>query len=753
VLDSFRPRSAAAPTRRVGPRRVAALLGASGLGVLLLVGGPLAGDARADGGERVRSLAVTLALRSDGSMHVTETVTYDFGDSSGKHGIFRYLPLRRRFDADRDRIYPITAIDVSSPSGAPSQWERTADDPVTLRIGAENLTVRGVQVYVLSYDLAGVVDVPASGPELNWNAVGDGWEVPIDRAVVTVGGPAGAVAKVACFQGARGSTQPCSATTAGAGATFMASRPLDARQGLTVVAGFPATAFAGARPVLVERWSVAKAFAVTPVSGALGGVVLLALAGGAGLVAGRKGRDRRYLGVVPGLAPLPGAVVRTARVGRRAPVAVQFTPPSQLRVGELGTLVDERADVVDVTATIIDLAVRGYLRIEEVGLDDPPEPDDDDDDEGAEDEGDEDEGDEDEGDEDEGDEDDGWSAEDLAAFAELRADAERTEAENAATAERKAARQAARRTRRRTLWRRLTGRPVDDPARLPVPGPVAVPARAPAVVEPTSRTSGGDLPGDWRLVRADRGTADLRAYEQTLYDAIFASRRTVTLTRLRSTFSGDLSTAQTQLYQEVVARGWFTADPRSVRRRWYALGATVFWLGIAATVLLAIFTHLALVGVALTAAGAVILLLAPRMPARTAEGTALLAQTLGFRLYLETAEADQIRMEEGMDVFSRYLPYAIVFGVAERWAGVFATLAARSGSGASVDTSWYGGAGAGPDGGLDLLRFGTAVHAFSATVTSSIAASAPASASSDGGSGFSGGFSGDGGGGGGGGSW
>ena len=50
-------------------------------------------------------------------------------------------------------------------------------------------------------------------------------------------------------------------------------------------------------------------------------------------------------------------------------VAVQFTPPAGLRAGQIGTLIDEEANVVDVTATIIDLAVRGYLRIEEITKD------------------------------------------------------------------------------------------------------------------------------------------------------------------------------------------------------------------------------------------------------------------------------------------------------------------------------------------------------------------------------------------------
>ena len=41
-------------------------------------------------------------------------------------------------------------------------------------------------------------------------------------------------------------------------------------------------------------------------------------------------------------------------------------PPDGLRPGQVGTLVDFKANPLDVTATIVDLAVRGYLRIEEL---------------------------------------------------------------------------------------------------------------------------------------------------------------------------------------------------------------------------------------------------------------------------------------------------------------------------------------------------------------------------------------------------
>src|SRR4029453_8422565 len=118
-------------------------------------------------------------------------------------------------------------------------------------------------------------------------------------------------------------------------------------------------------------------------------------------------------------------------------------------------------------------------------------------------------------------------------------------------------------------------------------------------------------------------------------------------------------------------------------------------------------------------AGLVLLFVAPRMPARTAKGTAALAQAKGFREYLVTAEADQIRFEEGEDVFSRYLPFAIVFGVTERWAKVFQDLAER---GVDIGTpSWYVGnyyAGSA----FSYAAFGSSMDSFSTETSGSIAA-------------------------------
>ncbi len=49
-----------------------------------------------------------------------------------------------------------------------------------------------------------------------------------------------------------------------------------------------------------------------------------------------------------------------------AEAPVEFAPPENVRPGQIGTLIDERANVIDVTATIVDLAGRGFLLIQEI---------------------------------------------------------------------------------------------------------------------------------------------------------------------------------------------------------------------------------------------------------------------------------------------------------------------------------------------------------------------------------------------------
>ena len=135
---------------------------------------------------------------------------------------------------------------------------------------------------------------------------------------------------------------------------------------------------------------------------------------------------------------------------------------------------------------------------------------------------------------------------------------------------------------------------------------------------------------------------------------------------------------------------------------------------------------------------------------RTAYGRALTDQVEGFRLYLATAEAEQLQFEEGEDIFSRYLPWAIMFDLTERWTKVCERLVALGRLPEAAPTWYYGNY-------WSMNAFGSQINDFSSSVAGSVAS--PPSVSDtgfgSGGSSFGGGggFSGGGGGGGGGGSW
>nr|WP_255347033.1 DUF2207 domain-containing protein [Cellulomonas sp. URHE0023] len=402
---------------------------------------------------------------------------------------------------------------------------------------------------------------------------------------------------------------------------------------LTTVTGWPGGTFPGVEPILVGKPDPLAP--VQPVS-PLGVVALVVLVVGTFLAVRRvrrAGRDIAYLGLTPGLRPADGQPGNTGFRDKRGPVSVQFQPPSGMVPGEMGTLIDEKADPVDVTATLVDLAVRGWLRIEEVPRDNP-----------------------------------------------------------------------------------------------------------------------NKKAKDWTLVQLKNRDGSLLPFEDMLLTEIFAGRTSVRLSDLKTTFAASMAKVQTGLYDEVTNRGWFRANPHSVRSTWRVAGVALVilagLLGILAFNVLSDVRGSLLVPIAIGIIGAAVFLMSSAAPARTADGTAALAQSMGFRRYLATAEANQLKFEEGEDIFSRYLPYAIVFGLADRWARVFSELAAQGR--AVAQPGWYVG-GYYPGSNIYWASaFASSLDRFSSIATESISAPTPGSS---GGSGFSGGFSGGGVGGGGGGGW
>jgi uncharacterized membrane protein YgcG len=326
---------------------------------------PAPGRASAQAGaERITSYDARVTLQHNGSMLVTEQITYDFG-ADQRHGIFRVIPVRFRYNGGYDRIYPVEIRSVRS-LDAPDQYiVKNNGSYVTIRIGNPDQTVTGEHTYTLTYLVRGGLNAFSGHDELYWNVVGNQWQVPIDRVTVRVSAPV-AVTRAACFSGPLGSTRSCDYAGIADGIAHFGQARLGPHEGLTIVVAIPKGAVASAGPILHERWTLQRAFAPTPVSvGVSGGLLAVLVIIGAVVLA--RGRDRRH--ARSGAGAVAGRPVQTGEAAPppgRGPPPMEPAPPDNVRPGQAGTLLDGVANPRDITATIVDLAVRGYLRIEEL---------------------------------------------------------------------------------------------------------------------------------------------------------------------------------------------------------------------------------------------------------------------------------------------------------------------------------------------------------------------------------------------------
>ena len=581
--------------------------------------------AHADANAPITRYDVQVNLTDKGVAEVKLDFTMDFSAVSGR-GPYVELPTRQDDGANpkEQYVFDYSDIRVTSPSGANTQVKKTwGQSNLRLRIGEENTYYHKSQDYTVTYKVTGLIasNHSESGlDEFNWNVIGPAWESSIANVTAEVSGPA-AVQQSACFYGT-GYDTPCTTSFSGDSASFSVDS-LTPRQPVQIVAGFPAGTFGGVQQEKALKPSLSNAFSVTPATGLVAGGGVLAALAGLFFVRRRHARDEVFLGLTPGLMPTAGGSESVGVASGKQNIAVQFSPPKGAAPGEIGTLMDTTADNVDVSATIIDLAVRGFIRIESDGGKD------------------------------------------------------------------------------------FTLRALNPPI--------------------------GDT---------------LVAYEARLLDDLFQGRALVSAQGLRDeSHSDDLSTARSGLYSSVVQKGWFKSNPNTAQAAPIALGVLALAVAFGLGFLLSGWGW-SLVAIPVGIFGIGLIALSGKFRTRTALGSAYLAQAKGFELYLRTAEKDTLKFEEGEDIFSKYLPYAMVFGVADRWSNLFAQLGAEGYY--RADTSWYIGA--------DLMHgyaFASALNGVTSGMSSSLqAAHATAMAQSTSGSSGGSGFSGGGGfGGGGGGSW
>lgn len=141
------------------------------------------------------------------------------------------------------------------------------------------------------------------------------------------------------------------------------------------------------------------------------------------------------------------------------------------------------------------------------------------------------------------------------------------------------------------------------------------------------------------------------------------------------------------------------------------------------------------------------------MPAYNQQGRKLLDELLGFRMYLATAEEKRFDKlnppEKNLELFERFLPYAVALDCQHEWANKFEDILKKAIADKSYQPSYFNSSDMN-----DSFSFTSISNSFSSNLSSTIASSSSApSDSSDSGGSDGGGSSGGGGGGGGGGGW
>ncbi|MFA6587632.1 MAG: DUF2207 domain-containing protein [Patescibacteria group bacterium] len=287
--------------------------------------------------EQVDVFKAKIEIQSDTTVKVQETILYNFG-SSERHGIYRNIPYVYNRKGAKYTLR-VMIQSVKDENGRDYKFTQSRSGGMfEIKIGDSKTYVSGEKTYVIEYTVNRAINYFEQQDEFYWNVTGNGWEVPIQSASAEVTLPNNAAPKeIICYTGQTGSTLTnCTKNIKADKSAEFIAQSLLAFQGLTIdvaikkgVLAKP-TGFESAKFFLIDNW-----YFVIPI------LVWLCLH----WLWLKKGKDPKGRGtIVP-----------------------QYEPPLNLMPGELGTLWDEKADSKEVSATIINLAVKGYLKIKDLG--------------------------------------------------------------------------------------------------------------------------------------------------------------------------------------------------------------------------------------------------------------------------------------------------------------------------------------------------------------------------------------------------
>ena len=294
----------------------------------------LAGSAAAKSW-RITDFQDNIIVDQNGSAIVTERISLAFVGQW--NGIHRMIPIEYPGPSGTNYELFLAVQSVTDGDGGKLKYDSSISNgerDLKIYIPGAADTTRTVEI---TYRVRNGTRFFKDYDEFYWNVTGNDWPVPIDHAAATVHFPASAAGslRAQAFTGVYGSSQRnATAEVNGAEAQFATSAPLPMRGGLTI-------------DVYIPKDILSEPSALTKFLWFIGGnpIVFLPLVTFAGMFVlwWYKGRD-----------PDPGMSV-----------APMYEPPAGISPAEAGTLLEDRVHPRDITSPMVDLAVRGYIKIEE----------------------------------------------------------------------------------------------------------------------------------------------------------------------------------------------------------------------------------------------------------------------------------------------------------------------------------------------------------------------------------------------------
>ena len=285
---------------------------------------------------RVADFNDTISVHADGSALVRERITLTFDGEW--HGIHRFIPIEYPGARGINYTLFLNVTGVTDGNGDKLKYESSTSNGFRdLKIYIPD-AVDAIRTVEIDYTVRNGTRFFEDHDEFYWNVTGNDWPVPIDHASALVSFPDSAAGslRAQAFTGAYGSAERgASADVKGSDVSFETNNPLPMRGGMTIDVFIPKGIltepgeftrllwFLGSNPIVfLPFWTLAVMFTLW----------------------WYKGRD-----------PDPGLSV-----------APMYEPPAGMTPAEVGALLGDEVHPRDITSTLVDLAVRGFVKIEEV---------------------------------------------------------------------------------------------------------------------------------------------------------------------------------------------------------------------------------------------------------------------------------------------------------------------------------------------------------------------------------------------------